>query len=139
MRMLRAVVATIAILGLGIATTARADADDLTVHRGMSPAGVVLRDTITGGLVGTAVGGGIILYNMGINNNKNYDWGRTLAWGAVIGLGVGLIWGVVDATTGPSYAMTSNLHAHDGLSTSLDVRSHDQSGQQLYPLMMHRF
>ncbi len=137
MRMLRAVVAVTAILAMGIATTARAD--DLTVHRGASPAGVVLRDTVTGGLVGTAVGGGIILYQMGINNEKNYDWGRTLAWGAVIGLGVGLIWGVVDATTGPSYAMTNDLHAHDGQSMTLDVRSQDQSGTELFPLMMHRF
>ncbi len=136
MRMLRTVVAAIAILAVGV-TSARAD--DLTVHRRASPAGIVLRDTISGGLVGTAVGGGIILYQMGINNRSNYDWGRTLAWGAVIGLGVGLIWGVVDATTGPAYAMSTNLHAHDGLSTSLDVRSHDQSGTELFPVMAHRF
>jgi hypothetical protein len=57
----------------------------------------------------------------------------------VIGLGVGLIWGVVDATTGPSYAMVQDLHAHDGQSMTLDVRSHDQSGTQLFPMMMHRF
>ncbi len=139
MRTLRAVVAAIAVLGLGIAATARADADDLTVHRRGSPAGIVLRDTVTGGLVGTAVGGGVILYNMGIQNNKNYDWGRTLAWGAVIGLGAGLIWGVVDAASGPSYAMTSDLHAHDGQSMSLDVRSEDQSGTELFPLVNHRF
>ncbi len=136
MRMLKAVVAAIAILGLATTTTARAD--DLSVHRGASPAGVVLRDTVTGGLVGTAVGGGIILYQMGINDKSNYDWGRTLAWSAVVGLGVGLIWGVVDATTG-TYAMTNNLHATDGQSMSLDVRSQDQSGTQLFPVMMHRF
>ncbi len=136
MRMVRAVVAAIAILAIGV-TSARAE--DYAVHRRASPAGVVLRDTVTGGLVGTAVGGGIILYQMGINNRSNYDWGRTLAWGAVIGLGVGLIWGVVDATTGPAYAMRTNLHAHDGLSTSLDVRSHDQSGTTLFPVMAHRF
>ena len=135
MRMLR-IVAAIALLGLGV-TSARAQ--DYTVRRRASPAGVVLRDTITGGLVGTAVGGGIILYEMGIQNRSNYDWGRTLAWGAVIGLGVGLIWGVVDATTGPSYAMVHDLHAHDGQSMTLDVRSKDQSGTELFPLMMHRF
>lgn len=136
MRMMRTVVAVVALLGLGM-TSARAD--DLTVHRGMSPAGVVLRDTVTGGLVGSAVAGGIILYQMGINDKSNYDWGRTLAWGAVIGLGAGLIWGVVDATTGPSYAMTNNLHARDGQSTSLDLRSQDQSGTELFPLAMKRF
>ncbi len=137
MKMLRAVVAAIAVLGLAVASTARAD--DLAVHQRASPAGIVLRDTVTGGLIGTAVGGGVILYNMGIQNNKNYDWGRTLAWGAVIGLGAGLIWGVVDAASGPSYAMTSDLHAHDGQSMSLDVRSQDQSGTELFPLMNHRF
>ncbi len=135
MRMLRAVVAAIALFGIGVTS---AHAQDYGVHRTASPAGVVLRDTVTGGLVGTAVGGGIILYQMGINNAHNYDWGRTLAWGAVIGLGVGLIWGVVDATTG-TYAMTNNLHATDGQSMSLDVRSQDQSNTQLFPVMMHRF
>ncbi|HEX9053076.1 MAG TPA: hypothetical protein VF841_21285 [Anaeromyxobacter sp.] len=133
---MRAVVAAIALFGFGVTS---AHADEYAVHRSASPAGVVLRDTVAGGLVGTAVGGGIILYQMGINNAKNYDWGRTLAWGAVIGLGVGLVWGVVDATTGPSYAMTNELHAHDGQSMSLDVRSQDQSGAELFPLMMHRF
>ncbi len=135
MRMLRAV-AAIALLGIAIQG---ARAQGYTVRRGASPAGVVLRDTITGGLVGTAVGGGIILYEMGIQTRSNYDWGRTLAWGAVIGLGVGLIWGVVDATTGPSYAMIHDAHARDGLSMSLDVRSQDQSGKELFPVMMHRF
>jgi len=137
MRMSRAVVAVIALLGVGI-TSARAQ-DDYTVHKKASPAGVVLRDTVTGGLVGSAVSGGIILYEMGIQNKDDYDWGRTLAWGAGIGLGVGLVWGLVDATTAPSYAMVRDLHARDGLSTSLDVRSRDQSGKELFPLVMHRF
>lgn len=135
MRMLRAVVAALAVFGLGITS---AHAQDYTVTRRASPAGIVLRDTITGGLVGSAVSGGIILYQMGINDKSDYDWGRTLAWGAVIGLGAGLIWGVVDATSAPSYAMT-NLHAHDGASMSLDVRQRDQSGTQLFGLMAHRF
>lgn len=137
MRMLRAVVAAIALFGIGI-TSAHAQ-DDYTVHRRASPAGIVLRDTISGGLVGTAVGGGIILYQMGINNKSNYDWGRTLAWGAVVGLGVGLIWGVVDATTGPSYADRTIAAAHDGGSQSLDVAPRDQSGQALFPVVMGRF
>ena len=139
MRMLRAVVAAIAVLGI-FATSARANdyADDYTVRRSASPAGVVLRDTITGGLVGTAVGGGIILYNMGIQNNKDYDWGRTLAWGAVIGLGAGLIWGVVDATSG-NYADRTIADAHDGLSRSLDVAPRDQSGKAVFPVALGRF
>ncbi len=136
MRMLRAVVAAIALMGIGVTS---AHAQDYTVHRSGSPAGVVLRDTITGGLVGTAVGGGIILYQMGINDKSNYDWGRTLAWGAVIGLGVGLIWGVVDATTGPAYADRTIAGAHDGQSLSLDVAPRDQSGKSLFPVVMGRF
>jgi hypothetical protein len=134
--MLRAVVAAIALMGIGVTS---AHAQDYTVHRSGSPAGVVLRDTITGGLVGTAVGGGIILYQMGINDKSNYDWGRTLAWGAVIGLGVGLIWGVVDATTGPAYADRTIAGAHDGQSLSLDVAPRDQSGRSLFPVLMGRF
>jgi hypothetical protein len=135
MRMLRGLVAAIALFGIGVTS---AHAQDNTVRRSASPGSIVLRDTITGGLIGTAVGGGIILYEMGINDKSNYDWGRTLAWGAVVGLGVGLIWGVVDATTG-TYAMTNNLHAHDGQSMSLDMRTQDQSGTQLFPMVMHRF
>ena len=97
----KALVVAIAILGLS-ASTAFAQ-DYVTVERRGSPAGTVLRNTIAGGLVGSAVSGGIILYEMGVNDNEDYNWERTLAWGAAIGLGAGLIWGIVDATSGPSY------------------------------------
>lgn len=135
MRMLRGIVAAIAMLGMGI-TAARAE--EVVVQRTTSPASIVLRDTITGGLVGSAVSGGVILYEMAINDNDNYDWGRTLAWGAVIGLGVGLVWGVVDATSG-TYADHAIADAHDGLSTSLIVARHDQSGKAEFPVVLGRF
>lgn len=137
MRITRGVVAAIALLGL-TATSVQAQ-DYVTVERRGSPAGTVLRNTITGGLVGSAVSGGIILYEMGINDNDDYNWERTLAWGAVIGLGVGLIWGVVDATTGPAYAMVSRSPVHDGQSMTLDVRRRDQSGKEIFPVFSRRF
>jgi hypothetical protein len=88
----------------------------------------VLRDTVAGGVVGSAVAGGIILYNMGIQDEEDYDWGRTLAWGAIIGIGAGLAWGIVDATTGPAYAMKTPLApVRDGQSMSLNLRRSDRA------------
>ena len=137
MRTVKALVAAFVLLGLA-ASSARAQ-DYVQVERRRSPAGVVLRDTIAGGLVGSAVSGGIILYNMGIQDKNDYNWQRTLAWGAVIGLGAGLVWGIVDAASGPSYAMISRNPVHDGQSMSLDVRARDQSGMQLFEVMRGRF
>jgi hypothetical protein len=134
MRIAKVLAAVIALAGFGTS----AAADELVVQKRSSPAGTVLRDTISGGLLGSAVAGGIIGYEMGIQNHDDYNWQRTLAYGAVIGLGVGLIWGLVDATSG-SYAMVSRVPTHDGLSTSLDVRRRDQSGVAEFPLMMGRF
>lgn len=136
MRFVKAVVAAVALLG--VVTSASAQ-EYVGVERRASPAGIVLRNTITGGLVGSAVAGGIILYEMGINDNDDYNWERTLAWGAVIGLGAGLIWGVVDATTGPAYAMVPRDPVRDGQSMSLDVRRRDQSGKEMFPLLQGRF
>jgi hypothetical protein len=137
MRIGKALVAAFALMGLA-ASSARAE-DYVQVQKRSNPAGTVLRDTITGGLVGSAVSGGIILYNMGIQDKNDYDWQRTLAWGAVIGLGAGLVWGIVDAASGPSYAMISRNPVHDGQSMSLDVRARDQSGTQLFEVMRGRF
>jgi hypothetical protein len=137
MRIGKALVVAIAILGLS-ASSAFAQ-DYVTVERRGSPAGTVLRNTIAGGLVGSAVSGGIILYEMGVNDNEDYDWERTLAWGAAIGLGAGLIWGIVDATSGPSYGRISRSPVHDGQSMSLDVRRRDQSAREIFPVFRGRF
>ena len=137
MRIVKALVAAFVLMGL-TASSARAQ-DYVQVQKRSNPAGTVLRDTIAGGLVGSAVSGGIILYNMGIQDKNNYDWQRTLAWGAVIGLGAGLVWGIVDAASGPSYAMISRNPVHDGQSMSLDVRARDQSGMQLFEVARGRF
>jgi hypothetical protein len=126
-------VAVLALLGLA----AGARAEDVVVERHASPVGTVLRDTVGGGLLGSAVAGGVILYQMGINNHSDYDWGRTLAWGAGIGLGVGLVLGLVDAASG-SYGMTRTPY-RDGMSMSLDARAHDQSNTQIFPLVLRGF
>jgi hypothetical protein len=137
MRIGKALVVAIAILGLS-ASSAFAQ-DYVTVERRGSPAGTVLRNTIAGGLVGSAVSGGIILYEMGVNDNEDYNWERTLAWGAAIGLGAGLIWGIVDATSGPSYGRISRSPVHDGQSMSLDVRRRDRSAREIFPVFQGRF
>ncbi len=136
MRMVKAMVAAAVLVAFG--NVARAD-DQVVLHR-TNPVGTIARDTITGGVLGSAVAGGVILYNMGIENHSNYDWGRTLAWGAGIGLAAGLIWGVVDATTAPSYSAVSPVAmAHDGESLSLDRAPRQAPGQAMFPIALGRF
>ncbi|ABC80943.1 hypothetical protein [Anaeromyxobacter dehalogenans] len=139
MRYLRALVAVVALAV--VAQAARAD-DDVYVRRHANPMGTVARDTIAGGVAGSAVAGGIILYNMGIQDHSDYDWGRTLAWGALIGAGVGLLWGIVDVSTAPDYAMRTaavGAPVRDGQSLTMDVRRRDQSRQETFSLVSGRF
>lgn len=126
-------VAVLALLGLAAA----ARAEDVVVERKRSPVGTVLRDTIGGGLLGSAVAGGIILYQTQVNDRSDYDWGRTLAYGAAIGLGAGLVLGLVDAASS-SYGMRRSFPVHDGMSRALDARR-DQSNTQLFPLVLKGF
>jgi hypothetical protein len=134
--MARAVLVVAVLLGVGSASAQ----DYVTVERRASPGGIVLRDAVSGAVAGAAVGGGIILYEKVIQNNANYDWGRTLAWGTVIGLGVGLVWGIVDATSAPrAVAMQAPRPVRDGLSRSLDLRPMDRSGLALAPVWQGRF
>ena len=136
MRKLQIIVVAFALVAFG---TAQAE-DTVTVERHTNPAGTIVRDTVGGALAGSAVSGVIIGYEMGIQNRDNYDWGRTLAWGAVIGAGVGLVWGIVDATSAPSYAMAAPLApVHDGNSMTLDVRKRDQSHQTNFGLIAGHF
>jgi hypothetical protein len=137
MRTMKALVAAFVLLGLA-ASSAGAQ-DYVTVEKRSSPAGTVLRNTIAGGLLGSAVSGGIILYEMGIQDNEDYNWERTLAWGAVIGLGAGLVWGIVDASSGPDVAMISRSPVRDGQSMSLDVRRRDESGKAMFQVLGGRF
>ncbi len=125
--------AALVLVGFGAAR-----AEDAVVVKRSNPVGTVLRDTVGGALVGSAVSGVIIGVQMGINDKKNYDWGRTLAWGAGIGAVAGLVWGVVDAASGPS-SYSSQLHAHDGQSMTLDERKWDLSNRTEVPVVMGRF
>ena len=107
-----------AALALCLAVPARASAIDLTTHRATgalsdtavvgvtadrpNPVGTIVTDAIGGALLGTAVGGGVAIYNRYGTNNGNGDWGnwqRDLLVGAGIGLGVGLIVGGVTAAS----------------------------------------
>jgi hypothetical protein len=137
MRKTKAIVAALLIVVVGSASTARAD--EVIVERRSSPVGTIARDTIAGGVLGSAVAGGIILYKMGIDDDDDYDWERTLLWGALIGLGTGLVWGVVDATTAPTYAVSPRTYARDGQSMTLDVRRKDTSRRETFPVMRLRF
>jgi hypothetical protein len=128
--------AVIALLGTAGSALAQ---EYVAVERRRSTAGIILRDTLAGGVLGSAVAGGIILYEMGIEDNDDYDWGETLAWGAIIGAGAGLVFGIVDAASGPDVAMIARSPVRDGHSMSLDVRRRDQSGVQRFPLLLRRF
>ncbi|WP_242336013.1 MULTISPECIES: hypothetical protein [unclassified Anaeromyxobacter] len=134
MRIAKALVVAATLLGFGVA-----HADEVVrVERRHSTAGIVLKDTIAGGLVGSAVSGGVILYNMGIQGDDNYDWGRTLAWGAVIGLGAGLVWGIVDAASASDTTYAARTPVHDGQSLTLN-RGRDQSNKVTMGLLSRRF
>ncbi len=136
MRIAKVLVATLALIGAASASAQ----DYVTVERRSSTAGTIMRDTMAGVMIGSAVSGGIILYNTVIQDHENYDWGRTLAWGAIIGLGAGLVFGIVDATSAPSYAMAAPpVPIHDGQSLTLDLRRADRSGTALFPVVLGRF
>jgi hypothetical protein len=134
MRMVKALVVAVTLLGVGAAS-----ADEVVrVERERSTAGIILKDTVAGGLVGSAVAGGVILYNMGIDGNDDYNWQRTLAWGAVAGLGAGLLFGIIDAASGPDYyAAASRGAVRDGYSLTMNRK--DQSNKTLMPLLTRRF
>lgn len=136
MRMMKAMVAALALVGFGAAQAQ----DEVVVRREPSAVGTIARSTLAGGVVGSAVAGGIILYEMEIQDNENYDWQETLAWGAGIGLAAGLVWGIVDAASGPDYAYGSAIPVRDGQSVSLDRKSMaDPAGKAIFPVAMGRF
>lgn len=131
------------VIGLcALGTTSVRAQEVVRVEREPSAAGTVLRSTLAGGILGSAVAGGIILYNREIEDDSDYNWERTLAWGAVIGLGAGLVWGIVDAASEPDYAATTRLArapVRDGQSLTLDVRKRDQSNRAIGTVFAHRF
>jgi hypothetical protein len=68
---------------------------DISGSYGESPAAIIVRDSLYGGVIGTA-GGALV----GLAADSNHV-GRDIAIGAVIGLGVGALVGVADAQSGP--------------------------------------
>jgi hypothetical protein len=136
MRLAR-ICAAIALLGVA----GRSRAQDPASPERHPRAGMVLRDTVAGGVLGCGVAGAIIFYEMGIQDREDYGWERTLAWGAAIGLGAGLVWGLVAAARAPGPPTTVRARApvRDGQSMSLDLRRRDQSGVQEFTLVRRRF
>jgi hypothetical protein len=139
MHFAKRMVVAVMLAGVGVANAQEV----VLVERHENTAGTILKDTLAGGALGSAVAGGVILYNMGIQGEDNYDWGRTLAWGAVIGLGAGLVFGVVDAATGPEH-VARRAPVRDDYSLvrdgqSLTMNRRDQSNKVLMPLLTRRF
>jgi hypothetical protein len=132
MRSIR-LVAALALLGVALA----ARPQSLAVSRRPSGIDLMLRDAIAGGLVGSTVAGGILGYNLGIQGRTGLDWGRTLAWGAGIGVAAGLVAGLLDA--GRHRGPAQERLVRDGLSRSLNARARDQSHSHLFPLLSRSF
>jgi hypothetical protein len=82
----------------------------MEVHASPAPAGIILRDTLGTALLGATAGGGYALYQK--ENNNHGDWGnwqRPVLIGAGVGAAIGLVFGIIDATTwsGRTYATRS--------------------------------
>lgn len=128
------------VVGLVALGAANARAQEVVrVEREPSAAATIAKSTIAGGILGSAVAGGIILYNREIEDDTDYNWERTLAWGAVIGLGAGLVYGIVDAATAPDYARVARAPVRDGQSLTLDVRRRDESNRTVGTIFARRF
>jgi hypothetical protein len=88
-------------------------ADDIAeVHTHSSPGGVIFRDALGGAVLGAAAGGGYALYQK--ENNNNGDWGnwqRPVLIGAGVGAAIGIVFGVVDATTWSDRSYTTRPYA----------------------------
>jgi hypothetical protein len=62
--------------------------------------GALIRDTFGGAVLGAAAGAGYAIYQKEQNNNGDWgNWQRPVLIGAAVGAGVGLVFGIVDATT----------------------------------------
>jgi hypothetical protein len=119
-------------MGFGSAQAVDDDVDEgVVVERHASPFRIVAQDAVLGAAGGAAVGGGVILYRMGFQDDDNYNWQRTLLMGAGIGLLAGTLWGVFDAATTPT-VVAANRPVTDGLSATLG--SPDLSGAVVAPV-----
>ena len=101
-----------------VQTSHQALPDEVTeVHTDHAFAGgALIRDTFGGAVLGAAAGGAYALYNKEQNNNGNWgNWQRPVLIGAAVGAGVGLVLGIVDATTWSerSYSPYADADRHD--------------------------
>jgi hypothetical protein len=131
----RILAVAVMLLGAGVA---RAQ-PGVSVEQRPSAARVLLRDAAIGLALGSAVSGAIILYEMGIDDNGDYEWEEALAWGAGAGLVAGLVWGFVDTTWDASTYGRIAAPVRDGQSMTLDLRRRDQSQRVSVPLLRGRF
>jgi hypothetical protein len=75
---------------------------DITGSYGQSPTAIIIRDSLFGGLIGTA-GGAVV----GLALDSNHV-GRDLAVGALVGLVAGAVVGVNDAQSGPHISISTD-------------------------------
>ena len=69
-------------------------------HEHTFDGGAVVRDTFGGAVLGTAIGVGVAYYNKEENNGGNWgNWQKPVFIGMGVGAAVGLVFGIVDATT----------------------------------------
>ena len=75
-------------------------------------AGAVVRDVFGGAFLGAAAGGAYAFYQKEQNNNGDWgNWQRPVLIGAGVGAGIGLIFGIVDATTWSDRGYTRTPYA----------------------------
>jgi hypothetical protein len=71
-----------------------------------SAGGIIVRDALGGAIAGAVVGGGVALCNRYCSSNGDWgNWQRDIGLGAAIGLGVGLLFGAVDAASNADTVM----------------------------------
>jgi hypothetical protein len=71
-----------------------------------SAGGIIVRDALGGAIAGAVVGGGVALCNRYCSSNGDWgNWQRDIGLGAAIGLGVGLLFGAVDAASNAETVM----------------------------------
>ncbi len=134
----RALVAAVTMAAVVAPGVTRA-ADIAVVHERESrtAAEIVASDMLWGGVAGTAVGGIVMGFRMGIQNQQSYDWLPVLVTGLGIGLAGGLVLGIVDAMSRrPSDTVTRPVR--DGMSWH-DLGPADRSRQVTLPLYAGRF
>jgi hypothetical protein len=71
-----------------------------------SVGGILVRDALGGAIAGAVVGGGVALCNRYCSSNGSWgNWQRDIGLGAAIGVGVGLLFGAVDAASNADTVM----------------------------------